>query len=292
MISGYRIYRNDRNTNHAAGGVCILIKAKISHYKILPIECMNLETVAIKLETNSNSYLNIISTYKQPNKQLIEDDMIKLFNTNEATLVIGDLNSKNQIWGCRASNPSGTKLNDITSRLALLVMAPNDYTHYPYRPDHQPDILDIVVMKNFNEVLTQEVLIELDSDHAPVIISSQATTIQYLEETRLINGIVDWKKFRNLCDDNLKLPKIIITEANIEKAVHLFTERISNNVKSAIKQAFPKKRFNVQFNLPPKYIFDLIKEKNYTRRLWIRTRDPRIKTKLNNLTHRVKRELD
>uniref|UniRef100_A0A1Y1LWU6 Endonuclease/exonuclease/phosphatase domain-containing protein n=1 Tax=Photinus pyralis TaxID=7054 RepID=A0A1Y1LWU6_PHOPY len=67
-ISGYRIYRTDRNANIASGGVAIIIKHKIIHHECQPPNTMNLETVGIRIKAQDGTSVNIICAYKhRPN---------------------------------------------------------------------------------------------------------------------------------------------------------------------------------------------------------------------------------
>ncbi|KAL4118914.1 hypothetical protein QTP88_011793 [Uroleucon formosanum] len=49
--------------------------------------------------------IKIISTYNPPNKKIQRDDINELFKDNPIIL-LGDLNSKNEIWGCLKTNPN------------------------------------------------------------------------------------------------------------------------------------------------------------------------------------------
>lgn len=289
-ISGYRIYRTDRQARIASGGVAILIKRNIIHHELPKINTTNIETVAIKVRLNDGSFVNIISAYKQPNKPLIEEDIKVIFNTREPTLLIGDLNCKNTIWGCRTNNPAGVKLNELATTYTCQILAPEEYTYYPYRMDHNPDILDIIVQKNFTKQIFQQVHTELDSDHVPVLISFIITPEKAPLEPRLINGVVDWKRFQEVIDDELRYPNELKSPDDIDETIVNFTTCITKSIQIATKVQNSRKR--ADFNLPPAHILELIKQKSRLRREWQQTRNPVTKNMLNNLSHRVKRELD
>ncbi|VVC26289.1 Endonuclease/exonuclease/phosphatase,Reverse transcriptase domain [Cinara cedri] len=73
-----------------------------------------METVAINLITDKHN-LRIISAYEYnpPNKRIQNSDLPMLF-CNTPTILLGDLNSKNIIWGCKKTNPNGLKLYEYT----------------------------------------------------------------------------------------------------------------------------------------------------------------------------------
>lgn len=99
-INGYKIYRNDRKHIHSSGGVAILIKNNIKHNPIILPSTLQMETIAINLATDKHN-LHIVSAYNPPNKKIQKSDLPQLFNNNTPTLLLGDLNSKNIIWGCK-----------------------------------------------------------------------------------------------------------------------------------------------------------------------------------------------
>jgi hypothetical protein len=53
----------------------------------------------------------------------------------------------------------------------------------------------------------------------------------------------------------------------------------------------PEIKRRLKGNNYPKEIRELIAEKRKTRRRWQKTRDPQVKTELNNLTQQLKREI-
>lgn len=90
-IPGYKIYRQDRESVHASGGVAIALKRNLTHFQLPEQDCQSLETIGIQLLLNNNSKLNIIAAYRQPNVKLVKQDIEKIFTKSEPTLLIGDL---------------------------------------------------------------------------------------------------------------------------------------------------------------------------------------------------------
>lgn len=288
-VPGYEVYRTDRNTPTASGGVAIIIKRKLAHYSLINLELENLETVAIKLVLENNALITLYAAYKQPNKRIQEGEITKMFNENDPTLVIGDLNSKLTDWGCRAKNQNGVRLNNIIINHGIQIAAPTEYTFHPRRPDHRPDILDVVLFKNFRKPIYQTVLNELESDHLPVVISFFNTPQQIPVVPRLIEGKIDWEVFHNELDKNIKSPGPIHTNDDIDKAVRQYIEVVKISIQPAVTSMNNKKR---RYPSTPIEILNLIKLKNKTRREWQRTRRPYLKILTNQLTHKVRWELE
>lgn len=289
-IPGYKIYRSDRHAPIASGGVAILIKNKFKHYEFQLPKLVHLESVAIVVEYRNNQKLKIIAAYQQPNKRIREEDFTALFDNN-STILCGDLNSKHIEWGCRSNNPNGTKLMSVITNHAIQISAPDEPTHIPYRPDHLPDILDVVLHRNFCSPIHQEVLCELDSDHLPVLITFSSVLQKNQRIDKLIKGPIDWKTFQAELNRNL-LP---ICQFNLDETESI--DEAVENYKSSIYRAInssttdePGSRYTYTTRIP-NYISTLIKQKHRTRRLWQNTRDRNVKTELNRLTHKINWEL-
>lgn len=81
-IRGYKIYRNDRPSETAAGGVAVLISNKIKHVPIDSPNSINLETIAISTVLFDKPH-NIISAYKPPSKPFPLSSYQEIFNSNK-----------------------------------------------------------------------------------------------------------------------------------------------------------------------------------------------------------------
>lgn len=291
-IPGYTIYRQDRDCAIASGGTAIFIKKNIQHHQILIPTLSTLEAVAIKITFN-NTDLIIVSAYLQPNKRIQYSDLQNISSFGCPVLILGDLNSKNTIWKCRVSNPNGKRLHQITTDLSINISAPDEPTFYPTRADHRPDILDVVLFKDFYSPIFQNVLSELDSDHCPVIISSDITHLKKGDTPRLIpiNGKVNWELFQSKLEEKLIIPDSLATSNDIDLHAEHLLAFITNCIKSSTKinHNYSIKPF---FKLLPQDILKLIQDKHSTRRLWQRTRLPEYKRRLNFLTRKVKNKLD
>lgn len=131
-IPGYNIIRNDRNAPFASGGVLILVKKSLKYHEIILPQLINLEATAVNLTMRNNKKIKIIAAYQPPSKRIMEEDITTIFRENTPTLLLGDLNSKNTVWECRATNPNGQRLQKIISTYASIKIAtPTDPTYFP-----------------------------------------------------------------------------------------------------------------------------------------------------------------
>lgn len=129
-IPNFSIYRFDRTARKAYGGVMIAVRRNLSHSQITFNGLQRLEAVGIRLDLKSNTSINIVGGYHRPNYTIVEADFEEIFS-GLPTILIGDLNSKHQIWGCRSSNNNGKRLQQFIDRRGILALAPNEPTFYP-----------------------------------------------------------------------------------------------------------------------------------------------------------------
>ncbi|GJQ71903.1 hypothetical protein Trydic_g3012 [Trypoxylus dichotomus] len=152
--------------NARGGGTAILVKSTIEHHADLALDLIIEATAAtVNLATGP---VKLVAAYKAPNRQLLEDDLSEIFDTRGAVILAGDLNAKHPSWNSRRTNASGTCLRRFADDLHLLVDATAEPTIYPH--NEQPDVLDIVVMKDVAQFHQLTILNELSSDHNPVLL--------------------------------------------------------------------------------------------------------------------------
>ncbi|KAL4107900.1 hypothetical protein QTP88_018173 [Uroleucon formosanum] len=160
---------------------------------------ISLEAISITISTNKHQ-IKIISAYNPPNKKIQKEDISKIFD-NHPTILLGELTSKNQIWGCLKTNPNGIKLLQISSELRILISPPSKPTFQ--RSGRVPDILDIALISNLPTTLHHQVINELDSDHVPVITTLNEPLIMNQCTPKLITAPINWQTFREKLNTNL-----------------------------------------------------------------------------------------
>lgn len=288
-INGFNVYRTDRNSIHSSGGVAILIKKNIKHHQSTLPDMINLEAIAITVSTNRQD-IKIISAYNPPNKKIQNEDISGLFK-DKPTILLGDLNAKHQTWGCLKTNQNGNKLLKISSEHSIIISPPPSPTFQ--RPGRQPDILDIALIYNLPIDLHHQILNELDSDHVPII-STMYNQIKINHPTpKLINAPIIWETFRENLDKTLINQKQYQNIDDINRSIEHITETIKIAVTKALIKKNKKHTNITQTTDPlPIVVQNLIKDKHKVRKIWQRTRNLGAKRRLNQLTRRVKWELD
>lgn len=273
-IRDYNFYKNDRLTK--GGGVAIYIKNNLSHCELPIIPTEELEIISIQVKMK-NGPLILHSVYYPPCKTFHENDIKNAFMSNSATVMAGDLNAKHSEWNSIVNNQRGLELKRLTDNTAIIVEGPLEPTHFA-AGKNSSDVLDIILLKNINLQYSLETVMELSSDHHPVIL----TIGDSMEKDEFEVKKTNWEKFR----DVLKTKKIpIIRNKNEieEKALEL--QQIINDAFAAATTI--KIKTKKQLDTLPIYLKELIKEKNKARRTYHRTLNPQDKTHLNYMTRRV-----
>ncbi|GJQ88808.1 hypothetical protein Trydic_g14813 [Trypoxylus dichotomus] len=92
-IQGYSVYRMDRKDGKG-GGTAILIKHHIAHDLLQDLGHENMETTGVQINTRSGP-LRIFAAYLPPGKTMEKTELQDIFQSNAATILMGDLNAKN-----------------------------------------------------------------------------------------------------------------------------------------------------------------------------------------------------
>lgn len=271
-IPNYSIYRSDRSESKG-GGVLVAIKTSIIHHQIDVLNSPRTESIAIRAIIN-NSIWNIITVYNPPTSKIKDINFRHLFQSSNNTLLIGDFNAKNTNWGCRHNNQNGLILSQIANILKLKLITPAEPTYYPFDRNKNPDILDIGIT-NSNITFFSTPIFELDSDHIPVLITTQQLAPQHAPAPKSKIGRINWNQFQKIVSVKIPAFKILNSPIEIEHALSHFNTIIHTTVEeSHINTEETKKTKNQE--LPPE-ILKAIKVKNKTRRLWTHLKTPELK---------------
>lgn len=293
-IPGYKIYRFDRIVAaKASGGAAIIIKSSIDHEPIILPSMQSLEVVGVKIKLINNNLFQLFACYLQPKRSISILDLNTIFSSNLPTILAGDLNSKHPCWYSRVSNPNGRKLFKIMNKCDWMVIGPDEPTYFPTHENRHPDVLDILVCKNISGIISQDVIVELDSDHVPVIIEMDAISLSSSCDLRLPSNKVDWELFQHNLSEEISIPSRFNSSDDIDCAVLNFTRQIKNCVRHAIH---PNKIHSVakfsSLTQLPFHLNSLIKYKHKVRRNWQAYRLRKDKKLLNIITRKLKFQLD
>ncbi|KAL3267675.1 hypothetical protein HHI36_024319 [Cryptolaemus montrouzieri] len=275
-IRNYTVYRRDREEGKG-GGTAILVKRGLEHGELPGTGTKNIEETGIKIKTKRGE-LKVYSVYKSPTKTLEEEEIKSFFQEQTATIVAGDLNSKHEDWNCRTANTNGKKLRQIAEKHSIMIVAPEEPTHI-CTSTGTVDVLDIAMLKNVPWQTEIRAVMDLSSDHSPVILEVHIEAENIENERKRTN----WKMFK----ENMETKKITIGDANeLEQAI----QDLENRIKEAERKATKMLAAGQKRPLPT-HIHALIAEKKRAKKKYMRTMHPDDKRTLNNLNNKVKEEI-
>lgn len=251
-IPGFHSFRKDRPNDSAAGGVAIYCNYNISCSEI-DFDTDSVESLGIKLGNN----MIIASVYARPQTKIEKHDLDKIFGVANSTIAMGDLNAKHTSWNCSSNNTNGKRLLNYTSSRGINILAPDNFTLFPYT-GALPSTVDFALVKNVNNHIDIESIDDLDSDHNPIIINLSNTNVTHQETTTLSYKKADWTKFKNYLDNKPTTDLAILSTEDIDKSVTILT----NTIYEAVELAIPKNIIKHQTIALPENIREAIRLRN------------------------------
>lgn len=255
-INGYKIYRSDRN--RFGGGVALIISDNINHYQVTTPSLNSAEAVAIKI-IGFDEFV-FVSTYVP--RKLLESDILSLCKLHKRVCIAGDINARHEAWNCFGNNQNGKILLNTVLNNNLLLVTPDEPTFLPSNSDLKPSIIDIFVTKNLYNISKPYTVVDLRSDHVPVI-----ATIDAAFEKSTPNLVYNFKKgnweiYQDFLNKNIPVNPTIASKKDIDDLI----KKLNDCIFSAADIAIPKKAIKPHFYKIPKNIQKLIKIKNYLRK--------------------------
>lgn len=274
-IQNYVTYRSDRLTG-PRGGTAILVHKTINNNQLPIVSNVSIEHTGIAVST-AKGILNIYSVYLPPGDLLNTAELINLFSTTHATIAAGDLNAKHTEWNSTKSNVRGNRLKSFAEANQIIVTAPNEPTHV-HEPTGSTDVLDIALLKDIPWNFRMQTLMELTSDHCPVLLEIDINPDTSQQTWKKVN----WSKFKETIETK---HLSITTPAQLEQAVSDLEQRIVEAERAATTTYQGSKKH------PPANIAVVIAEKRKAKKDYCKRPTPANKQKLNRLTNLVKMEL-
>ncbi|GJQ75556.1 hypothetical protein Trydic_g17639 [Trypoxylus dichotomus] len=223
----FRVYRTDRE-GARGGSTAILIKSTTDHHADLALDTNNIEATAITVNLTT-SPIKLVAAYKAPNRQLLVDDLSEIFDTWGAVILRRRSQRQASVMELEADERSSTCLRRFADDFHLLVNATVDPMIFLH--NGQPDILDIVVMKDVAQFHQLTVLNKLSSDHNPVLLQLGQTARE--DEEPLTHHTVSWFAFTDHLSTNIGPIAATNSPIQLETAVHQVTERVSDSLRYA-----------------------------------------------------------
>ena len=230
-LPNYHTYATNRpktSNRPPGGGTAILIHRRLIHHQV-HIPTNSIENTSIHVQMGKEE-ICISAVYKKPTNKLDTSDINSILNSPLSTIIAGDLNAKHTLWNSRTTNSAGNSLElYITSRNDTIITAPTTPTHYPDNPNHNPDVLDIAIMKTGSlQYHLENLTSDLSSDHTPIIIDIQAQTSQTSPPKPLRS--VDWASFKEDMAQTFSINPNTNTAEEIDAAINQITATISRSL--------------------------------------------------------------
>ena len=279
-VANYTTIRTDGPHRH--GGTAVIIKRSLK-YDPLPIVYNDrLETTAIKLCVGRSSFIKIAAAYARSSLVPATSDLDDVFADTIPTIAAGDFNARHVLWD-RTTCAKGKVIFDYAHGNGVKIITPSSPTHFGQ--NHDPTTIDFVLAKNFNYSYNMYTVTALSSDHDPVIF--EIASVDLFDGPAFHRPTVDWKAFHYHTFHNITVPTRTATHTQINDAIHTYNTQMSAAITAAALPPSDKTSPTL-----PRKILSLIREKNRTRKRWIQSRDPNIKTILNQQTARIKFEVN
>ena len=222
------------------GGVSIYIKKGLYH-KLVQIDS-HLQAIAVQV-TLGGAPITVLSVYIPGNSHLTTRDLSHLLrNIKGQTLIMGDFNGHNYLWGSHDVDTWGEVIERFTDRQNLCIL--NDGTHTYLKPQAQhvtnpTSAIDLTIstpglaLRSVWEVLPDT----HGSDHYPIM-TSILPSVAGCDHSHWVFSKADWEKFHDLCLE--KITEDILVEAD---PLNSFVKHITQVGNESIPRAttIPKK---------------------------------------------------
>lgn len=281
-LPNYSFIHKHRYTNiNGAGGVGLLIKKEINYTNCNEFDSLDLEILSIKIE-NNNETIYVITYYNPPdctiNEQLFEILEDKNF------ILVGDLNSRSEIFGESCNNQNGVILNSLILNNNIICVNNKQATHINFSSKEE-SILDFVLISSsiYNSFVGFEVLddFNMGSDHFPIFINFNMSINKNDQHLEYIK--TDWEIFKS------ELPSSY--PSNILGDINEMNNFITNSILKASALASIKKNKGKDKNLPF-YLQKLIKTKKKIKNRLKKHKTKDLSTKYNTLNLEIKNEIN
>lgn len=146
--------------------------------------------------------VTLASIYCPPRYRLICENFTNVFSQLGPRFILGgDFNAKHTFWGSGQNNLKGRELLKAITTTNLEVVTSHKPTYWPTDPQKLPDLLDFFVIRGVpTSHIWAENILDLSSDHTPVLLSINSTIVTRPAKQLLYNKSTDWDLFRIIVD--------------------------------------------------------------------------------------------
>ena len=141
--------------------------------------------------------------------------------------------------GLTPYKPKGRQLLSSINYLSLHITSPNSPTYWPTDVNKIPDLIDFCLSKNMSpESHKCYTLPELPFDHSPVLLILKSTPNIIDTPCKLHTRRTNWKYYKELVTESLKLKVPLKTEDDISNALEDLTSCIQQEAWNSTPSLF------------------------------------------------------
>jgi len=290
-LRGYRVYSTEHPSNKARGGTAIIIRASIQYFELPRFTRDYFQATSVSIAMGW-CRLTVSAAYCPPRYKIDYQQFVSYFNTLGSHYIAGgDFNSKHTFWGSRLISPKGRQLMQAINLTNTVPISTGKPTYWLSDRARKPDLLDFFLTKGFpSQQMIATELLDLSSDHLPVMLTIASGPIYSTYETNLTSKRTDWEMFRSKLDELINLRIRLHTPADVEEAVTNFI----NSVCTAAKEATPVTNTRITATNTvsyPREVRELVAEKRRARHKWQINRNPQDKATFNYLCRKLRSKI-
>lgn len=281
---GYQVFRKDRNRH--GGGVALFIRQGIPAV-VWDLGILSVGTEAIAcLARIGGEDIVFASVYCRPGYH-IDMNILEHLALHKRLIVLGDFNAKSRVLRCVGQNAQGDSLWDAIERANLALKSEGLPTHVHASGEDQLDLV-LVSQKLVDLTGPVQVLEHIGSDHMPILVEVELGWRPEARKSVSWYNLrkADWVRYQRELNARLGEhgSRVHFTSpADIEEENRIVVEAIL----SAADLSVPKtSRKEIKTWSMTKELHQVIRTRNFFRRIWRTTRNPEYKTIFNRLAAR------
>lgn len=287
-IRGYCVYFANHPQNTARGGSAVIIKSNILHDVGFKIETEKIQLMSVNIKTKQYE-LAVAAIYCPPKHNINNVEYLSMLRKlGEKFILGGDFNAKHTQWGSRLITNKGRELLAAITENGSVAHSTGCPTYWPTDPNKIPDLIDFFITRKISaNFMTIDEEADLCSDHSAISLTLSEDIIKKENKPYLVNKHTNWEGFQDALSKSINLKVPLRTREQLE----VEAEKFVCDIQQACWRNTPQIKCLMKGNNYPREIKELIAQKRRARRRWKENRTPANKNMLNNITQKVKREI-
>ena len=229
------------------------------------------------------------AVYCPPRYNLKQEDYTFLLQSlGERFILGGDFNAKHTYWGSRLITSKGRELFLAAKKFNCEFHTTGKPTYWPTDVNKIPDLLDFFITRKISQnYIKIEEGLELAADHSSVILTVSDKVIMKEDNPTLVNRTTNWIGFQDDLSSKIQLNVRLRTTEELDTEAEAFIKDIQHAAWANTRIITRRTAGN---NYPTE-IREMVSEKRRIRKRWQQYRVPRDKTRLNQISQHLKREI-